>query len=287
MLLHFEAKTGKVTAIDAMDAAGSVDAARWVAMPSEERSTGYPSVCVPGLAAGLWTAHQRWGSRPWAEVVRPAIELARKGFEILPKSREQFAEQEKKLRRGDAEIARLYLPGGQLPAVGSLLPNEDLARTMEVAEEVAGSVGAGGVTADPDIARVSIVGAGMRTNPGGGFNQRRSQENVNASVGDRMTQAAVHSPSRPFNPWLFLALPLGLAALLLGVVPAIPCHSPSVSKFPMAPVFRFTSHTWESSDILTSLSAVTVTRRLPFSSRSKISLTGLGSFSKAFGVSVR
>ncbi|MCR7884211.1 hypothetical protein NS867_15930, partial [Pseudomonas aeruginosa] len=22
-----------------------------------------------------------------------------------------------------------------------------------------------------------------------------------------MTQAAVHSPSRPFNPWLFLALP--------------------------------------------------------------------------------
>jgi gamma-glutamyltranspeptidase/glutathione hydrolase len=132
MLLHFEAKTGKVTAIDAMDAAGSVDAARWVAMPSEERSTGYPSVCVPGLAAGLWTAHQRWGARPWAEVVRPAIELARKGFEILPKSREQFAEQEKKLRRGDAEIARLYLPGGQLPAVGSLLPNEDLARTMEI-----------------------------------------------------------------------------------------------------------------------------------------------------------
>ena len=59
----------------------------------------------------------------------------------------------------------------------------------------------------------------MRTNPGGGFNQRRSQENVNASVGDRMTQAAVHSPSRPFNPWLFLALPLGLAALLLAFEP--------------------------------------------------------------------
>ena len=46
------------------------------------------------------------------------------------------------------------------------VPEVDLARTMEVAEEVAGSVGASGVTADPDIARVSIVGAGMRTNPG-------------------------------------------------------------------------------------------------------------------------
>ncbi len=131
MLLHFEAKTGRVTAIDAMDAAGSVDVTRWVGMPTEERSTGYPSVCVPGLPAGLWTAHRRWGSKPWAEVVRPAVDLARVGFEILPKSREQFAEQEKKLRRGDAEIARLYLPGGRLPDVGSRLPNEDLARTME------------------------------------------------------------------------------------------------------------------------------------------------------------
>ena len=34
-----------------------------------------------------------------------------------------------------------------------------------------------------------------------------------------MTQAAVHSPSRPCNPWLFLALPLGLAALLLAFEP--------------------------------------------------------------------
>jgi gamma-glutamyltranspeptidase/glutathione hydrolase len=57
--------------------------------------------------------------------------FARRGFEILPKSRDFFEEQIKKLRRGDAELARLYLPNGELPAVGSRLPNEDLARTME------------------------------------------------------------------------------------------------------------------------------------------------------------
>ena len=140
MLLHFEAKTGRVTAIDAMDAAGSVDVTRWIAMPAEERATGYPSVCVPGLAAGLWTAHRRWGVKPWAEVVRPAIDLARGGFEILPKSREQFAEQEKKLRKGDAEIAGLYLPGGRLPEVGSRLPNEDLARTIHAHPTMSESV---------------------------------------------------------------------------------------------------------------------------------------------------
>ena len=41
-------------------------------------------------------------------------------------------EQDKKLRRGDAEIARLYLVNGELPAVGARLKNADLARTMGV-----------------------------------------------------------------------------------------------------------------------------------------------------------
>ena len=132
MFLYHEARTGRTYAIDAMDAAGSVNVAAYLKRPATARSYGYAEVCVPGLAAGLWTAHQRWGRLPWAATIDPAIRLARTGFEVLPKSREQFQEQERKLRRGDAEIARLYLPGGQLPAVGSRLPNEDLARTMEL-----------------------------------------------------------------------------------------------------------------------------------------------------------
>lgn len=131
MLLFYEAKTGKTYAIDAMDAAGSLNVEEYVKRPEEVRSYGYGAVCVPGLAAGLWAAHQKWGAKPWADDLAPAIALARNGFRILPKTRELFAEQEKKLRRGDAEIARLYLPDGQLPAVGSLLANGDLARTME------------------------------------------------------------------------------------------------------------------------------------------------------------
>ena len=131
MLVYYEAKTGRTYVVDGMDAAGSLDVAAYRKRPEEDRSYGYGSVAVPGLAAALWTAHQKWGAKPFAETVQPAIDLARNGFRILPKSRDFFAEQETKLRRGDAEIARLYLPGGALPAVGSLLPNDDLARTME------------------------------------------------------------------------------------------------------------------------------------------------------------
>ncbi len=132
LLLYYQAATGKTYAIEAMDAAGSLEVAAYLKRPEEDRSYGYGSVCVPGLAAGLWAAHQKWGQRKWADNVAPAIKLAREGFAILPKTRDFFAEQEKKLRRGDAEIARLYLPAGQLPAVGLHLANPDLAHTLEL-----------------------------------------------------------------------------------------------------------------------------------------------------------
>lgn len=131
MLLYYDAKSGKTFAVDGMDTAGSLDVAAYLQRPEDDRTYGYGAVCVPGLGAGLWAAHQKWGHNKWADNVAPAIALARNGFRILPKTYEFFAEQEKKLRRGDAEIARLYLPNGELPPVGSLLANEDLARTME------------------------------------------------------------------------------------------------------------------------------------------------------------
>ena len=169
MLLYYEAKTKKVFVVDGMDACGSaLDPEGYRKLSAEAHSYGYSSVCVPGLAAGLWAAHQNWGVQKWADDVAPAIGLAREGFEILPKSRDMFDEQLAKLRRGDTELARLYLPGGELPAVGARLKNEDLAHTMEllarrgrdgfyrgeVAEKiVAASQRGGGVLTLDDFAR--------------------------------------------------------------------------------------------------------------------------------------
>jgi gamma-glutamyltranspeptidase/glutathione hydrolase len=42
---------------------------------------GPGSVAVPGLLAGLEEAHRRFGTRDWADLVSPAIPLARDGFE--------------------------------------------------------------------------------------------------------------------------------------------------------------------------------------------------------------
>jgi aspartate kinase len=46
------------------------------------------------------------------------------------------------------------------------VPKADLARTMEVVGVVVTEIEAGGATADENIGRVSVVGAGMKTNPG-------------------------------------------------------------------------------------------------------------------------
>lgn len=133
MLLYYEAATGRTYALDAMDAAGgSLDVEAYMRRPEDDRYNGYSAAAVPGLAAGLWLAHQKWGVRPWAENVAPVVHLARDGFEVLPKTRVFFAEKEAVLRRGDAEIARLYLPDNALPVVGTRLANADLSRTLEL-----------------------------------------------------------------------------------------------------------------------------------------------------------
>jgi len=46
---------------------------------------GIRAAGVPGTVAGLWSAHQRFGSLPWRDLLMPAIELAANGF-LVPKS---------------------------------------------------------------------------------------------------------------------------------------------------------------------------------------------------------
>jgi gamma-glutamyltranspeptidase/glutathione hydrolase len=50
--------------------------------PRPRYRTGAWAAGVPGTVRGLALAHSRWGKRPWAELVRPAVRLAREGFAI-------------------------------------------------------------------------------------------------------------------------------------------------------------------------------------------------------------
>ncbi|MFF4359073.1 gamma-glutamyltransferase [Streptomyces sp. NPDC001604] len=88
------------------------------------------SVGTPGTPATWQTALDHWGSRRLGTVLKPAERIARDGFTVDDTFRSQTASNETRFRYFP-DTAKLFLPGGQLPVVGSTFKNPDLARTYE------------------------------------------------------------------------------------------------------------------------------------------------------------
>ncbi|MFF1308454.1 gamma-glutamyltransferase [Streptomyces sp. NPDC058307] len=86
------------------------------------------SVGTPGTPATWATALGEWGSRSLGSVLKPAERIARDGFTVDDTFRSQTASNETRFRYFP-DTAKLFLPGGQLPVVGSTFKNPDLART--------------------------------------------------------------------------------------------------------------------------------------------------------------
>jgi gamma-glutamyltranspeptidase/glutathione hydrolase len=88
------------------------------------------SVGTPGTPATWATALDEWGSRSLGSVLKPAERIARDGFTVDDTFRSQTASNETRFRYFP-DTAKLFLPGGQLPVVGSTFKNPDLARTYQ------------------------------------------------------------------------------------------------------------------------------------------------------------
>ena len=86
------------------------------------------SVGTPGTPATWQAALDRWGSQRLSSVLKPAERIARDGFTVDETFRSQTASNEARFRYFP-DTADLFLPGGQLPVVGSTFKNPDLART--------------------------------------------------------------------------------------------------------------------------------------------------------------
>lgn len=87
-------------------------------------------VGTPGTPATWATALKEWGSEKLGTVLKPAQRIAREGFTVDDTFRTQTAANETRFRYFP-DTAKLFLPGGQLPVVGSTFKNPDLARTYE------------------------------------------------------------------------------------------------------------------------------------------------------------
>jgi gamma-glutamyltranspeptidase/glutathione hydrolase len=98
---------------------------------------GWDAVTVPGAVHAWSTLWQRFGTRPFAELLAPAVAYARGGFPVMPVIAAHWSEQAARFRRF-REFARVFLPGGHAPPPGAIFRNPDLAASLE---EVAATLG--------------------------------------------------------------------------------------------------------------------------------------------------
>jgi gamma-glutamyltranspeptidase/glutathione hydrolase len=95
---------------------------------SSESVTGWRAAAVPGNVRGFELAHRKFGTKPWSELLQPAIMLADKGtrFPTWARERSVVCRICRKIRnRGDLQ------KGGAFREPGDLLLQPELARTLE------------------------------------------------------------------------------------------------------------------------------------------------------------
>lgn len=87
-------------------------------------------VGVPGELAGLAEMHRRWGKLPLAELIRPAIRLAKEGFSVGPHLYRSLGWSRQWID-ADGAVRAIFAPLGDLVAPGSRVTNPALGRTLE------------------------------------------------------------------------------------------------------------------------------------------------------------
>jgi gamma-glutamyltranspeptidase/glutathione hydrolase len=180
-LTFYNARTGKVSTIDGRETAPASMRSDTFVNPAtgqpyaftEARVSGI-SVGVPGTLSTWQEALRRWGTRSLSSSLRPAIQVADRGFLVDPTFQSQVNDNAAAFGQFSSS-SKLYLPGGQLPAVGSTLRNPDLANTYRlIASKGTGALYRGPIGQDivktvqhPPVAATPIGTWAFPIRPGG------------------------------------------------------------------------------------------------------------------------
>jgi gamma-glutamyltranspeptidase / glutathione hydrolase len=136
--VYYDARTHRVYTIDGRETAPAAATASLFIDPQTGKPLAFPTAVTSGLSVGVpgtlmtWQrALERWGRFPLATDLQPAERAAERGFVIDATLREETRENQARFAQFSSTSA-LFLPGGQLPAVGSRLGNPALARTYRL-----------------------------------------------------------------------------------------------------------------------------------------------------------
>ncbi|XP_015755869.1 PREDICTED: gamma-glutamyltranspeptidase 1-like isoform X3 [Acropora digitifera] len=104
----------------------------------KESRFGGLAIAVPGEVKGMYQASQNYGRLPWRELVKPAIELARDGFEISAAVAEALVitPEIKEHIEKDPGLRELLLDKNGKPYTkGQRITNEKYAETLEIIQQ--------------------------------------------------------------------------------------------------------------------------------------------------------
>ena len=96
---------------------------------SQDSVVGWRAAAVPGNVKGFETAHRKFGTRPWAELLQPAIAVASKG-QPMTYMRAQALRMVPSLVQ-DPESRRIFLHGGKFFEPGDIFVQPELAKTLQ------------------------------------------------------------------------------------------------------------------------------------------------------------
>jgi gamma-glutamyltranspeptidase / glutathione hydrolase len=138
------ARQGRAVTIDGRETAPAafredsfIDPATGQPIPFPERVTSGLGVGVPGTLRTWQRAVGRFGTRPLAELLQPAIRVAEHGFVVDQTFHDQTVANADRFR-AIVPTRELFLPGGSPPPVGSAFRNPDLARTYRLLARTGG-----------------------------------------------------------------------------------------------------------------------------------------------------
>jgi gamma-glutamyltranspeptidase/glutathione hydrolase len=133
--VYYDARSGRVSTIDGRETAPRAATDKLFVDPATGQAYAFPTAVTSGLSVGVpgnlatWQrALDKWGRFSLRDNLRPAIAVADRGFTVDATFREQTRQNQGRFSQFGA-TAELFLPGGQLPVVGSTLRNPDLADT--------------------------------------------------------------------------------------------------------------------------------------------------------------
>lgn len=113
---------------------------------------GHLASGVPGTVAGLWAAHQKYGSMPWPELVQPAIDLALNGFVLTKKEASGLNDLQDDLKKYNTLLPENLL--NEMWEEGDSIFYEDLGRTLERIRDQGTAGFYEGATADSLVAEM-------------------------------------------------------------------------------------------------------------------------------------